>query len=124
MSQRRTQQRDAIREALARADRPLEAQELLRAAEPLSPGLGLATVYRTLKAGAEEGWLKPVALPGGATRYELAGKDHHHHFECRQCHRVFDVAGCPGELQRLTPTGFTLEGHEVVLYGLCDRCTA
>jgi Fur family ferric uptake transcriptional regulator len=122
MSQRHTQQQAAIRAALQEADRPLDAQEVLAAAKEAAPTLGLATVYRALKAGAEAGWLKPVELPGGATRYELAGKAHHHHFECRQCQRVFDVAGCPGQLQTLTPAGFTLEGHEVVLYGLCDQC--
>ena len=124
MPQRRTQQLEAIREALTQADRPLDAHELHAAAADHSPGLGLATVYRTVKTGVEEGWLKPVELPGAATRYELAGKAHHHHFECRQCQRVFEVAGCPGQLQRLTPTGFALEAHELVLYGLCDQCNA
>jgi Fur family ferric uptake transcriptional regulator len=127
MAQRNTQQRQAIQRAVEAADRPLDAQEVLSLARRWLPGLGLATVYRTLKAGAEAGWLTPVELPGGATRYEPAGKGHHHHFECRSCHRVFDIAGCPGEpgqLQQLTPAGFTLEAHEVVLYGLCDQCAS
>jgi Fur family ferric uptake transcriptional regulator len=124
MAQRNTRQRQAIQQALDQADRPLDAREVLAAARRWLPGLGLATVYRTLKDGAEAGWLTPVELPGGATRYEPAGKEHHHHFECRQCHRVFDVAGCPGQLNQLTPDGFTLEAHEVVLYGLCDQCAS
>jgi Fur family ferric uptake transcriptional regulator len=122
MAQRSTQQRRAIQHALEAADRPLDAQEVLTAAQAWSPGLGLATVYRALKMGTEQGWFQPVELPGGATRYELAGKGHHHHFECRACHRVFEVEGCPGQLQQLTPSGFTLETHELVLYGLCEAC--
>ncbi|MEO0477387.1 MAG: transcriptional repressor, partial [Planctomycetota bacterium] len=88
MASRSTHQRRAIRSAIETSDRPLDANEVLEAAGVES--LGLATVYRTLKLGVEEGWLKPVDLPNSPTRYEMAGKKHHHHFECRSCHRVFD----------------------------------
>jgi len=120
MPPRNTNQRRAIRQAIEDADRPLDANEVL--AEANADGLGLATVYRTLKLGVEEGWLKPVDLPNAPTRYEMAGKEHHHHFECRNCQRVFEVHGCPGNLKPLIPEGFTLEDHEVILYGLCDQC--
>ncbi|MEX0653775.1 MAG: transcriptional repressor [Phycisphaeraceae bacterium] len=120
--ERNTPQRQAIREALRRADRPLGPQEILDRAGRTVQGLGMATVYRTVKAGVDEGWLKPVELPGSATRYELAGKEHHHHFACRACGSVFEVDGCPGNLTHLTPHGFKLESHDVVLYGLCRQC--
>ncbi len=122
--ERRTPQRDAIRQAVEKADRPLSPQEILDAAGAEVRGLGIATVYRAVKAGVDEGWLKPVDLPGGPTRYEPAGKQHHHHFECVRCHRVFDLDGCPGNLNQLLPAGFTLEDHEVLLFGHCDTCTA
>ena len=121
MPPRNTSQRRAIREAIEKADRPLDANEVLAAAEV--EGLGLATVYRTLKLGVEEGWLKPVDLPNSPTRYEMSGKKHHHHFECRDCHKVFDIEGCPGNLQQLVPEGFTLDDHEIILYGNCNKCT-
>lgn len=120
--ERKTPQRQAIREAIERADRPLSPQEILDQAGPSAPGLGMATIYRTVKTGVDEGWLKPVELPGSATRYEIAGKQHHHHFACRECNGVFEVDGCPGNLGQLTPEGFKLESHEVVLYGLCRQC--
>lgn len=120
MNTRSTSQRRAIRQAIEDAGRPLDANEVLTAAE--HKGLGLATVYRALKLGVEEGWLTPVELPNAPTRYEMAGKQHHHHFECRECQRVFEVHGCPGNLKPLLPDGFTLEDHEVILYGLCSEC--
>ena len=120
MPPRNTSQRRAIREAIEDAGRPLDANEVLAAAE--AEGLGLATVYRTLKLGVEEGWLTPVELPNAPARFEMAGKQHHHHFECRSCQRVFEVHGCPGNLKPLVPKGFTLEDHEVILYGQCDEC--
>lgn len=118
MPPRNTSQRRAIREAIEQAGRPLDANEVLAAAE--AEGLGLATVYRTLKLGVEEGWLMPVELPNAPTRYEKAGKKHHHHFECRTCQKVFDVDGCPGNLNPLVPDGFIMEDHELILYGVCD----
>lgn len=124
MSRRSTSQRRAIREAIEHADRPLDAHEVLSAASAEADNLGIATVYRTLKLGVEEGWLKPVELPNAPARFEMAGKKHHHHFECRNCQRVFEVHGCPGNLKPLVPEGFTLEDHEVILYGLCAECAA
>ncbi len=120
--QRKTNQRDAIRGVLERAGRPLSPQEVLEQAREAVPGLGLATVYRALKALTESGWLHAVELPGAAARYERAGKQHHHHFHCRGCDRVYDVDACPGALNRLSPRGFQLESHEIVLYGRCERC--
>lgn len=121
---RHTPQRDAIRAAIRLARRPLAPDEVLAAARKRCRSLGQATVYRTLNAGVEEGWLQTVQLPNGPTRYEPAELPHHHHFECVDCHRVFDVAGCPGHMDTLVPDGFTLEHHEVLLYGKCEACSA
>lgn len=119
---RRTPQRRAIRRVLAEADRPLGPQEILAAAAPSAPSLGIATVYRNVKTLLEEGWLRSVELPGEPARYELSDKAHHHHFHCRECDRVFEVDDCPGGLMDLAPRGFRLEAHEIVLYGLCRSC--
>ena len=62
--ERDTQQRRAIRSAIEQADRPLSPREVLDASKTLSPGLGIATVYRTLKSWLESGWLQQVDLPG------------------------------------------------------------
>jgi Fur family ferric uptake transcriptional regulator len=122
--QRQTRQRDTIRAVLAGAGRPLGPHELLAAARADLPGLGIATVYRTIKALLAEGWLRAVELPGAAPRYEVAGKRHHHHFHCRGCDGVFEVEACPAGIRGLLPGGFRLEEHEIILYGLCAGCGA
>lgn len=122
-SERDTQQRRAIRSAIEQANRPLSPREVLDHAQAQSPGLGIATVYRTLKSGVEGGWLQPVELPGEPPRYEPTGKRHHHHFHCRRCDRVYEIDGCPADLRALTPPGFALEAHEIVLYGQCAACS-
>ena len=120
--ERNTRQRSAIRDAIAQACRPLLPQEVLDAAQLQAPGLGIATVYRNLKALVEEGELRPVNLPGENPRFELSGHRHHHHFQCRQCQRVFDVHACPGDLSAMAPQGFTVEDHDLTLYGRCKDC--
>ncbi len=120
--QRNTHQRTAIRSAIEEADRPLSPQEILSSAQDQAPGLGIATVYRNIKAMVEEGWLRAVELPGVPSRYEVAGKGHHHHFHCRSCDRVFEVDDCPGRVADLAPSGFRPEAHDIILYGLCPAC--
>ena len=120
--ERNTRQRAAILRALESAEHPVDPVELLSAAQQEVPRLGIATVYRAIRELVDEGRLATVELPGASPRYELAGRSHHHHFQCRRCSKVFEVEGCPGDLSALTPAGFTLEAHEVVLYGLCARC--
>ena len=82
----------------------------------------MATVYRSIKSLVEGGDLVSVELPGEPARYELSGKRHHHHFHCRSCRKVFEVEGCPRDIESLVPGGFELEDHEVVLYGRCAGC--
>lgn len=120
--ERMTKQRAAIREAIARSRRPLLPLEILDQAKEAVPALSLGTVYRNLKAMVEEKELQPVFLPGDSPRYELGGHRHHHHFQCRACNRVFDIHACPGEFSELAPKGFTVEDHELTLYGRCSDC--
>jgi Fur family transcriptional regulator, ferric uptake regulator len=90
---RNTQQRREIREVFERNDRPLAADEVLQLAQDRMAGLGIATVYRTIKALTDEGWLTPVKMPGAPLRYELRSKAHHH-FHCLQCRKLFGLDGC------------------------------
>ena len=119
---RNTRQRRVIRDVLAEAARPLATEEILAAAQARVAGLGIATVYRTVRVLVDEGWLEVVGLPGSAPRYEVAGKGHHHHFHCRQCGRLFEIEGCLENLKRLVPAGFQVTDHDVLLTGSCAAC--
>jgi Fur family ferric uptake transcriptional regulator len=124
---RRTEQRQAILRTLADAEGPLTAQEVHDRARSLHPGIGLATIYRNLTNLESEGDIIAVHLPQDATRYETAGRGHHHHFRCVKCHSVLELEGsCPvAILEGATlPGGLTVMGHELVFYGKCAKCTA
>lgn len=120
--QRDTRQRGAIRRVFLCVERPLTPDEVLEHGQRIVPSLGLATVYRNVKALVSEGWLSEVDLPGGGLRYELAGRPHHHHFLCRSCRQAFDVHRCPNEVEGLAPEGFEVDGHELILFGRCAAC--
>ena len=120
--ERHTRQRTAILNAIVSAKRPLLPQEVLEQAALKVPGLGIATVYRGLKALLESGDVQLVNLPGQNPRYEANTHHHHHHFQCTQCQQVFDIHACPGNLASMAPPGFKVESHEVVLYGRCKAC--
>jgi Fur family ferric uptake transcriptional regulator len=122
--ERSTRQRAAIISAIEREGRPLSPGEILAGAQAEVPGLGAATVYRTLKSLVADGVMVSVELPGEPPRYEPAGAKHHHHFRCRGCDRVFEVPGCAKGIAALLPRGFELDGHELVLYGRCRGCVA
>ena len=119
---RKTRQKDAIRSAFTAADRPLSHEEALKLAQEQVDGLSIATVYRNIHLLVEEGWLVPVEVPGDTTRYETAGKAHHHHFQCNQCGKLFELPGCGVDLTPRLPRGFRGTGHELYVYVVCASC--
>ena len=119
---RKTRQKDAIRSAFIGADRPLSAEETLAYAQEQVEGISIATVYRNIGALVEDKWLAPVEIPGESTRYEVAGKEHHHHFHCNGCGKVFEMQGCAVQVKPKLPRGFRATGHEFFLYGMCADC--
>ena len=120
--QRDTRQRAAIRAAIERSTRPLLPAEILEQAQRDVEAMGIATVYRNLKLLIDAHEIRTVELPGEAARYETARHAHHHHFQCKQCARVFDVHACPGDFASMAPKGFKVEAHELTLYGVCAEC--
>ena len=118
--QRAKQQLSVLR-ALGAADGPLSARQLWGRLS--GTGVGIATVYRALQRGVDEGTLESVEVLGGGVRYEPKDREHHHHFLCSTCNHAFDLFGCVEGLESLLPDGFQMTGHEVVLLGTCDACS-
>lgn len=119
---RNTRQKEAIRLAFLDADRPLSPEEILAYAQKRVKGISIATVYRNIGSLVDDKWLVSVDLPGESTRYEVAGKEHHHHFHCNSCGKVFEMEGCGVELKPKLPRGFRVTGHEFFVYGSCAEC--
>lgn len=120
---RKTAQREAIHKAIAETANPLQVSDILERAQRHMPSINQATVYRNVKRLVEEGWLRRVDHPSLGTLYERAGKPHHHHFHCLVCNRLIELPGCAVDQAEDLPPGFSVEGHELFLFGTCAECS-
>ena len=121
-----TRQRDIILDEFLRAGAHLSTEELYLRLRPDHPGIGYATVHRTLKLFAECGIAEPRHFGDGQTRYETsAGEDHHDHLICTGCGGIVEFENPQIEaLQESVASqhGFRIERHRLELYGLCREC--
>ena len=118
---RRTEQRQAILDALRASERPVTAQELHGSLE----GVGLATVYRNLQRLADEGTADTLRRDSGEQAFLLCAGGHHHHLTCRVCGRVEEVRDCRlGDWAREVAAdhGFADVEHRAELVGVCGAC--
>jgi Fur family ferric uptake transcriptional regulator len=125
MRARQTRQLKSIESVLRHARRPLAIAEIHAAASGEFLGLGIATVYRTVRALIEAGKIVTVSYAGQPTRYEWAVATNHSHFICHECKRVFDIEAPERvPLPKKRPKGFRFVGDEVIYYGVCADCGA
>jgi Fur family ferric uptake transcriptional regulator/Fur family peroxide stress response transcriptional regulator len=98
------------------------------ATELLGPrGIGQSTVYRTVKALQDLGYLKWVHDRHGEHRFIATRPGHTHLLVCRRCSRTMECGDCDlALLEKLiaVKTGFVIEGHHLEFFGLCGQCAA
>src|SRR4051812_39652584 len=86
-----TRQRDQILEAFFDASAHVSIDDLLALVQTRMPGVGYATVYRTMKLFAEAGVAHERHFQDGQTRYEPVVPDEHHdHLICVTCGTIFE----------------------------------
>ncbi len=123
---RSTTQRDNILGMFVDAGQHLSAEELYMRIKEVHPGIGYATVYRTLKLLAEAGLADEIRFEDGFTRYEFkASGDHHDHLICTQCGTILEfenerIEALQQDVARKNK--FMVQSHKLELYGLCARC--
>jgi Fur family ferric uptake transcriptional regulator len=123
---RPTRSRLAVLTILERErDRQLTAQALHREARSIQPGIGLATVYRTLSALEGEGLVEVITQDGAEAAYRLCSPGHHHHLVCGGCGAVIEILKC--DLSSLEQTlarryRFRIEEHAITFRGRCAAC--
>ncbi len=108
--------------------RILEGKQEGFTAEEISnelPGVGRATIFRTLKLLLETGVICRLNLLDGAPKYSLSRTEHHHHTVCTRCGNVGEFRAATVErLMRVIGDDIPGEivGHRIELYVICDRC--
>jgi Fe2+ or Zn2+ uptake regulation protein len=121
-----TPQRLVIHSTLVGLGRHVGAEELLQAVELTLPNVSLPTVYSALDALEDAGLVRRVSAGQGRALYDARPADHHH-LVCRRCGAVEDLdadVSLAGALAAAGEHGFTPDGAEVVIRGLCSDCSA
>lgn len=116
-----TGSRRRVIDALIAAPAHFTVDDVLRQA----PGVGRATVFRTMKLLQDLNVVCRVLMEDGSLHYRLSARGHHHHLVCRDCGRVEDFARCDvsslvDELAKATE--YEIEGHWLEVYGRCQSC--
>ncbi len=120
-----TQQREAIVDAFLRSTGHVGLEDLLSWARKTNPGVGLATVYRTVKLLEEAGLAASRHFGSGQTLYEVTGqRAHHDHLICQQCHFIVEFES--EEIEEMQSRvakrfGFNILQHRHELFGLCEK---
>jgi Fur family ferric uptake transcriptional regulator len=118
-----TQQREAIVDAFLKSHGHVNLEDLLSSARKKNPGVGLATVYRTVKLLEDAGLASSRQFGSGQTLYEVAGH-HHDHIICQQCQHIIEFES--DEIEQLQTDiagrhGFRILQHRHELFGLCEK---
>ncbi|MFN2557117.1 MAG: Fur family transcriptional regulator [Nitriliruptorales bacterium] len=122
---RLTRPRQVVWEVLREAGH-LTAEEIADRVEEISPGVNLASVYRSLSLLAELDLVRESRLgEGGAARWELAHPDEHFHLVCVRCGEITHHAGDLVEQVRghlASRHGFVADTVDLVVSGRCHEC--
>ena len=108
-------------------ERHLSAEDVYRFLIAEKIDIGLATVYRVLTQFEQAGILSRSQFDGGKSIFELNDGDHHDHLICTHCGSVTEFNDAEIEKRQhkiARDNGFTLESHDMVLYGVCKNCSA
>lgn len=123
---RTTRQRQLLLDALAGDSRFRTAQTIHDLLRQQGRGVGLATVYRTLRRLADEGHVDEVRAESGESLFGACRwPDHHHHLVCRGCGHAVVLRASAAERTiagAASRHGFRDLAHRIDVFGLCRTC--
>lgn len=120
-------QREYVLKVFFNTHEHLNADEILqKVKEEYNVNISIATVYRILTFLEDMHIIHSLSIENeNVKRYELTFKPHHDHLVCHECGQVVEFYD--SELERLqeliaSEKGFELKSHNMVLYGICNKC--
>ncbi|OFV91598.1 MAG: hypothetical protein A3G76_08900 [Acidobacteria bacterium RIFCSPLOWO2_12_FULL_65_11] len=123
---KRSSKRDRILNLFLRQEGHLSADDLFDLVRRVDPGIGRATVYRTLQWMVEAGIARKVDFGEGRSRFEPAYRHpRHFHLICTKCHQSSEFLSSDVEslMEEVAASrGFTAAQAVVQIYGTCDDC--
>jgi Fur family ferric uptake transcriptional regulator len=126
MPARQASSQEQIVTLLKQLDREISAQELYIELRHQNQSLGLATIYRTLKALQKEGVIQARTLNSGESLYSLVATEQQHYLTCVRCSQSIPVEDCPVCHMAATwckSLSFKVYYHTLEFFGLCSECS-
>jgi Fur family ferric uptake transcriptional regulator len=118
--------RDRIVDVFLRQKGHVSADDLFEQVRRQNPGIGRATVYRTLQWMVEAGIARKVDFGEGRSRFEPSYRHpRHFHLICTTCHRSSEFLSSDVESlmeEVAAARGFTTSQSVVQIYGTCEEC--
>ncbi|MBO1531660.1 ferric iron uptake transcriptional regulator [Psychrobacter sp. F1192] len=102
----------------------MSAEEVYKALIEQGEDVGLATVYRVLTQFEQAGIVERHNFENNLSVFEITQEEHHDHLVCDICGKIVEFRNSIIEEQQVKVAeefGFTLSGHSLVLYGICDN---
>jgi Fur family ferric uptake transcriptional regulator len=123
---KRSSKRDRILSIFVRQEGHLSADDLCDLVRKEDPGIGRATVYRTLQWMVSTGIARKVDFGEGRSRFEPAYRHpRHFHFVCGTCHRSSEFLSSDIESlveEIAAARSFSAEQTVVQILGVCEEC--
>ena len=123
---KRSSKRDRILEIFLRQEGHLSADDLVDLVHREAPGIGRATVYRTLQWMVGAGIARKVDFGEGRSRFEQSYRHpRHYHLICTTCHRSSEFLSSDVESLMEEIAGarnFAPTQQVVQIYGTCEEC--
>lgn len=123
---KRSSKRDLILNVFMRQEGHLSADELYDEVRKEDPGIGRATVYRTLQWMVGAGVARKVDFGDGRSRFEPSFRHpRHFHFICNTCHRSSEFLSSDIESlidEIAAAREFATSQAVVQVFGECEEC--
>jgi len=118
--------RDRIVDVFLRQKGHVSADDLFDLVRREDPGIGRATVYRTLQWMVDGGIARKVDFGEGRSRFEPSARHpRHFHLVCQSCHRSSEFLSSDVEslMEEVAASrGFTPAQSVVQIFGTCEEC--
>jgi len=118
---RHSKQRDLILNYLKGTKSHPTPEKIFDDLKAENPDLGIATVYRNLKALQLQGLIRKLNVGETADRYD-ADISNHYHFLCECCGEVSDIYEPEMDIKFKNNNGAVVKNFQVYGLGICSKC--
>lgn len=130
MLQRKTTISLKVIDILEHSKHPISAKHILLHLKKIGILANKTTIYRILKKLVLSKKIREITHLNGITLFEKKNQENHYHFICKSCDSITCLDSMSNHatsatLHTLLPSkAYSIEAHELTLYGKCEICSA